>query len=155
MMGFSLVSRAEAHSNLLKNILGDTKGNNLAPVNVIHISDHNPVTDLAIMGAANAVLFTNTILDDLTSTPLTATNSVNSYVGMYAIGKSVSIGGGNLGYSRYTTSPTAPTWAVGNPDNANVPGGSCAVGSLYSNTSANARPALYVCGSGNTWKPVR
>jgi hypothetical protein len=90
-----------------------------------------------------------------TSTTLISTASADSYVGMYAIGKSVSIGGANLGYSRFSTSPTTATWAVGNPGNSNVPSGPCAEGSLYSNTSTNANPALYVCGSGSNWESVK
>ena len=60
-------------------------------------------------------------------------------VAIYALGKSTADG-----YSRFTTSPNAATWVVG----SSAPSGSCAPGSVYSDTSSGA---LYVCVYATEW----
>ena len=129
--GIRVGANANAQSNVLANIIGDTNpvlGGN-TPINVVHITNlGHTVSDLSIMGANNATggsSSTVTIQDDLTGAQLTDTS-----VGIYALGESPSSG---TSYSRFTTSPSQPTWAVG----TNYPQGSCARGSLYSCTGGS------------------
>jgi hypothetical protein len=80
--------------------------------------------------------------------------------GMYADGS------GNLGFSTGGTSRATITSAGVNStcfnagtaswcSGAGAPGGSCTVGSLFSNTTAaSASTVLYVCQPANTWTPV-
>lgn len=153
IMGFDdgvvVGSQAAAHSNVLLNIYGDTApGSNPVVINVISIPGLNSVTDLSIMGLANAGgTSTYTISDKLTSILLP-----DPYVAMYALGRPTS-----GGYSRFTTSPNATTWVVGNPGNLNPPTNPCVTGSLYSNVSgALNQPTQYVCTVGNpsSWHAV-
>jgi hypothetical protein len=141
--GILVGSQASAQSNVLVNILGDTNNNALqTPVYVILISANtvtNVISDLSVMGVTNlgAGGTIYSIYDETTSTYLQDSN-----VAMYALGKSTADG-----YSRFTTSPNAATWVVG----GSTPIGSCAPGSLYSDTSSGA---LYVCvyaTSGSSW----
>jgi hypothetical protein len=152
--GIIIGSQAPAHSNVLFNIYGDTFEPPVQQVviNVIEISNNiaNAVTDLSIMGVANAGAATgaNTIADQVTGKTL-----ADASIGMYALGQPKS-----SGYTRFTTSPNATTWVVGNPTNSSAPTGNCTTGSLYSNISgASGVNALYVCAVGNTpsWKPVK
>jgi len=145
-----------AQSNVLMNITG----NNLA--SVIHISNTtstqsyctpqnfgsfvavNNVCDLTVLGVSNSGS-TATIKDDLTSTTL-----IDATVGMYVVGVQVSGGANPVGNSRFTTSPSLPTWLVG----SGTPSSSCGTGSLYSNTVGTAGATLWACVSG-TWKEVQ
>ncbi len=104
--GVRVGANAAAHSNVLRNIVGNTtKPASLTPINTIHISSNNPVSDLSIMGASNSEQSgTYTIDDELTQTTLS-----DSYVAIYALGESTM----SNAYTRYTTSPSAATWAVG------------------------------------------
>jgi hypothetical protein len=144
--GVLVGKNAAAQSNLLLNIIGDTSlVSGGTPINAIHISNHHTVTDLAIMGVSNGGMGTNTIEDDVTSTTLG-----DASVGIYALGQSTS-----NGHTRYTTSPNAPSWAVG----AASPGGTCARGSLYSCNNVNCTAALWACstpsGSFFVWTAVK
>jgi hypothetical protein len=150
--GIIVGSQYPAHSNVLLNIYGDTPEPPVGGtvINVIEISTNYPVTDLSIMGVANAAAVTgaNTIADLATGTTL-----ADASVGIYALGQPQS-----GGHTRFTTSPNATTWVMGNPTNAAAPTGSCATGSLYSNVSTvNTGHVLYVCAVGSTpsWKPVK
>jgi len=98
--GILVGSQASTQSDVLFNIFGDTTLKIQAPVNVVHISSANTVTDFSIMGVNNPVSSDVSIKDDLTSTMLT-----DSYVALYVVGKAA-----NGGYSRFTTSPHAATW---------------------------------------------
>lgn len=152
--GILVGSQAPAQSNVLLNISGNTHTTGVSsPINVIHISnamtDSVPnVSDLSSMGINNAgPSGTHSFQDDLTSTTLS-----DAYVAMYALGKPV-----NGGYSRFTTSPNAATWAAGTgAPSTTVPCKASTAGSLYSNTSASASPALYVCPvGGGIWVSVK
>jgi hypothetical protein len=152
--GILVGSQAPAQSDVLLNISGNTHTTGLSsPINVIHISNamtnSTPnVSDLSVMGVNNAgPSGTNSFQDDLTSTRLS-----DAYVAMYALGKPA-----NGGYSRFTTSPNAATWAAGtSAPSTTVPCNASTAGSLYSNTSANASPALYVCPvGGGIWASVK
>jgi hypothetical protein len=144
--GVLVGSQASTQSDVLFNIFGDTiiPMNIPAPVNVIHISNLHTVTDLSLMGVNNAGTSNTTIIDDPTGTTIP-----DRYVAMYVLGK-----GANGGYSRYTTSPSAATWAVGGI----APLVGCAAasaGSLYSNTSGTGT-ALWVCPVGSTkWAAIK
>jgi hypothetical protein len=155
IMGFSdgilVGSQAAAHSNVLRNIVGDTStGGLLPPVYVVDISaTSNNVSDLAIVGVNNVLAAPlngeYTIRDLLTGTTLS-----DAYVAMYALGE-----GASPGYSRFTTSPSTATWAVGTANLSGTP--SCAApGSIYSNTSGSGT-ALWVCsvGTSNVWTPIQ
>jgi len=149
--GIVVGSQAAAHSNVLFNIYGDTvpppPPNGQVVINVITIPGANSVTDLSIMGVANAGGgSTRTISDGVTST-----NLADPYIAMYSLGRPTS-----GGYSRFTTSPNATTWVVGSA--APTPLSPCPTGSLYSNIgSATNIAALYVCTVGRTssWTPVK
>jgi hypothetical protein len=150
--GISVGKNNPAHSNVLRNVYGDTAKPNckgcITPVNVVHIFNvgGNPVSDLVVMGVSNGGQFTTTIQDDLTGPTL-----ADPHVAMYVLGRQAT---GATGYSRFTTSPNAATWVVG----SGAPSGNCpsnAGGSLYSNTSGSGT-ALYVCpvGGGVAWKGI-
>jgi hypothetical protein len=143
--GIRIGSLATAQSNVLFNILGDTVAG-AAVINVIHIwNSPSLVSDLSIMGASNqAGGGVITIRDDLTTTHLS-----EAQVGMYVLGKQLS----GVGSPRFTTSPHAATWAFhsGPPPTTGV-SGTCATGSLYSDSSGGG---LYVCDRTTTWVLVK
>jgi len=151
--GIRVGANANAQSNVLVNIIGDTNptgalGN--APIIVVHTTSvGHTVSDLSIMGANIAPggsSQTITIQDDLTGAQLKDTS-----VGIYALGEKAS-----GGYSRFTTSPNAVTWGVG-VNAPNTGSGGCSPGSLYSNANPSPNsPALYVCSvaTGN-WLAVK
>jgi len=131
--GIRVGANAQAQSNVLMNVYGDTgnpcpppcEGLN-PPVNVVHITSNTKVTDLSIMGVRNVGgSGTTTIQDDETTTTLTDTS-----VGVYGLGDAPTSG---VGYSRFTTSPNAATWAVG----TTYPSGSCSRGSVFSCTGGS------------------
>lgn len=144
--GILIGSQGMAQSNVLFNI----NGKSLA--NLVHISSHVTGTvpnaaDQTMMGLT-CTGCTATILDDLTVLSLT-----DSSVGIYAIGEQV-VANGASGYSRFTTSPSVPSWLVGTM----VANGSCTTGSLYSCTNSTNCPAtsktLYGC-AGGSWVGIR
>lgn len=164
--GIRVGENATAHSNVLRNI--STSGLGGAMNSLIHIcgsggscSSSQAVTDLAIIGATTPPFncptgqtcfdVSDSIRDDVTGTSLST--QTDDHVGMYVLGRPAS-----GGYSRFTTSPSAATWVLGNPTDKSTPSGSCATGSLYSNISGTPNvPALYVCtvGSPASWNPVK
>jgi hypothetical protein len=157
--GIRVGANANAQSNVLVNILGDTEPDGPTPVVVVHIFNSSyAVSDLSIMGVYNVLGGAGTgqytIQDYLTGTMLQ-----DKSVGIYALGESPSSGI----YSRYTTSPNAATWAVGS--NAPPVSATCSQGSLYSCiggsglcTSGTTAYALWDCvpsGSGTKWTGVK
>lgn len=148
--GVRIGANANAQSNVLFNIIGDTLPGNIhnpPPIIVVHITSMgHTVSDLSIMGANNAggSSSTITIEDDLTGTKLTDTS-----VGIYALGEMAS-----GGYSRFTTSPNTATWASG-PFSASGPCNSSTGGSLYSNSSGT-NGVLWICPAiGGNWTKVK
>jgi hypothetical protein len=147
--GILVGANANAQSNVLINIMGDTTGTSLSPVHVVHISNKTTVTDLSIMGVNNVLGNPAgneySIEDDVTSTTLGDT-----YVAMYILGRPAV---GASGYSRFTTSPNAATWVTGT---AAPTGSSCtanAGGSLFSNSGTGK--ALYFCPvGGGSWTGI-
>jgi hypothetical protein len=91
------------------------------------------VADLSILGAYDLASTTNTILDDETTTTLSAGSSNDPHVGAYILGRQVS------------TSAHIPTWFVGN----GTISGTCGTkGALYSNTGSTATSlatTVYAC----------
>jgi hypothetical protein len=143
--GIRIGSVAIAESNVLINILGDTVPAVPSPIYVVHIENAGyTVSDLTVLGASNSgVAGTYTIHDDVTSTDLS-----DSSVAMYIVGKQA-----DGGYSRFTTSPNAPTWATG----TNSPTGSCTKGSVFScsgSSSSCGSHVLYGCPSGSSWTEI-
>ncbi|MBZ5574915.1 MAG: hypothetical protein LAO09_23930 [Acidobacteriia bacterium] len=138
----------DAKSNVLINILGDTMKHAIGPpIYTVHIANQGyAVSDLTVIGAGNsAISGTYTIADDLTGIQLT-----DNTVGMYALGKSR-----NGGYSLFTTSPHAPSWASGTVQ----PTGTCTQGSIYSCTGSATScgsKALWGCPvtSSGAWVPI-
>ena len=145
--GILIGANAPARSNVLLNVMGDTTPLTLSPVNVVHISANNAVTDISVMGVYNSLGGNSgqyTIDDDVTSTPLP-----DLFVAMYVLGEAR-----NGGYTRYTTSKNAATWTVGN---SAPPASSCPRGSLYSciGSSSNCSNfALWGC-DGSAWKKIK
>jgi hypothetical protein len=142
--GILVGANASAQSNLLFNINGAS-----GVTNVVAISNAgNPpnVSDLSILGvttsSTSGTVFT--IADRLTNTFLQ-----DGSVGMYVLGEQA-FGGTNPGYSRFTTSPSAPAWFVG----SGSPSNSCSTGSMYSDNTGTAGATLWVCVAG-TWKTVK
>jgi len=145
--GIVVGSQASAHSNVLLNIYGDTVEQGGQVINVIKISNANPVTDLSIVGVANAGGSGTSTISDL----VTGKTLADASIGIYALGRPTS-----GGYSRFTTSPNATTWVVGS--GAPTPTSPCPTGSLYSNIGSTTNvAALYVCtvGSTSSWTAVK
>jgi len=146
--GIRVGANGNAQSNVLVNIIGDTTGCPSAcivPIRVVHIVNSGgtyTLNNLSIAGVST-MAYSYSIYDDLTGTHL-----LDSSVGIYALGESAS-----GGYSRFTTSPNAASWVVGNPTSTSAPSGACSTGSLYSNLNPNTGSsiyALYVCEAGAT-----
>jgi hypothetical protein len=129
-------------TDLFMNITGTTTVNSTATANLIHIYSGSTgnITIAGVTSAGN-----NSILDSLTGATLT-----DAHIGTYIVGQAVS-----GGYSRFTTSPALPTWAVG----SSAPSGTCTSnGSLFSNTGGGSGTTLYACannGTSTTWTAVK
>jgi hypothetical protein len=112
------------------------------------------ITDITIMGVANnASTTTNSIVD--LQTGATLSFSPNKNVGMYVLGESITASSTVVGFSRFTTSPSYPTWGVG----ASSISGSCtSVGSLFSNVNGSSGNNLYACiptsSTARNWKVI-
>lgn len=106
------------------------------------------VCDLSVLHATSSA--GNTILDDITHSTLA--NSGDATVGMYILGEELGTAASGQ-YSRFSTSPTYPSWSVGNSS----PGGnSCTSGgSLYSNTTATSTTGTLFACVGTTWQIVK
>jgi hypothetical protein len=160
--GVLVGSNAAARSNVLVNVIGDTSEppGDLTPVNAVHISNHNTVTDLSIMGVSNSGLSgTHTIEDDVTLPSASPWISGTS-VAIYALGRA-----DRGGYTRLTTSLSVPHWTVGTT--APPTSGGCTRGSLYSCTNGTSgvncgnsvgTAALWLCApspSSLAWVPIK
>jgi len=157
--GILVGKNANAQSNVLINIIGDTSNPlaGMTPVNTIHISNSNTVTDLGIVGVSSGGSGTYTIEDNVTL-PSGSQEISDASVGIYTIGEAT--GGG---YSRFTTSPSVAHWTVGHAAPTTSTG--CTQGSLYSCTnglngavsctSSSGTAALWVCGPSHTWVPIQ
>jgi hypothetical protein len=135
--GILIGSQNAAQGNVLFNIRGSSLKN------VIHISastnsppaanncpnSTNRVCDATILGVTNSG-GTTTIQDDLISTTQGISDPT---VAMYIVGEPLQAGSNNIGYSRFTSSASVPTWLVGGTN----PTGRCAVGDLYSCTGSS------------------
>ena len=153
--GILVGSNAQAQNNVLINVIADTTVQSCIPhcnpINAVHLSSNNNVSDIAIMGLSNnGGLGTSTLLDDVTSTTLSALTG-DEFVALYALGKKVP---NTSSYARFTTTPSVPTWATG----TGSPTGSCTQGSLYScsgSSSSCQSYALWGCPiPGGTWSAV-
>jgi len=152
--GILVGQNAAAQSNVLLNISNPiTSVLGTSVTNLIHISSATPgnVTDLSILSAVNAS-FTNTIKDDVTGTTLSF--STDPQVGMYVLGDPVLAASTVVGYSRFSTSPRVPTWAVEHTTSS-PPASPCATGSILSNPgAAGGSNTLWAC-TGGTWANVQ
>jgi hypothetical protein len=145
--GVVVGSSQSASSDVLFNITGGTHVSN-----VVHLPTGHAVKDISIMGVGNGGNSgSNTIKDEFTTTTLT-----DPYVAMYALGESISIGGGALAYSRFTTSTStsanAVTWGSGHSVPSASTSNPCSKGSLFSYATGSTGN-LYVCTSSTTWTP--
>ena len=124
-----------APSNVLFNIKGGS-----GVTNLVHIAGSSSTNVTIMNGFPNGA--TNAIQDDVTGATLGAT--LNPTIAIYALGAPIS-----TGFSRFTTSPTVPSWVVGTstPPTSGI---TCPQGSLYSNTAGTASHTWYVCES-NQW----
>jgi hypothetical protein len=140
LIGSNSSSANTVRGNVLFNVAGSVDSGSMTTL--IQISNATVyTTDVTIMGASSlhdaSGNATNTIVDQQTGTTLAY--NPDSHVGMYVLGEAI----GN-GYSRFSTSPTFPTWGVGK----NSISGACgSVGSLFSNTSGTSGGGnnLYAC----------
>jgi hypothetical protein len=162
--GDGIVLGAQGSSNTVQgDVIFNVTGTNVvgAVSNLIHLcgsgsaspcpSAANTVNNVTIMGVTSAQ--NNTIKDDVTGTTLPFSTDV--FVGMYALGQSLS-----GGYSRFSTSPRTPTWGIGSLSSS-IASASCAGtttpananGSLFSNTNTSVTPTLFAC-VGGLWHAV-
>jgi hypothetical protein len=154
--GVLVGANANAQSNVLINIIGDTTPSGVTPVNTVHISGNgHTITDLSIMGLSNSgVSGTYTLWDQVTGPHL-----LDPTVGIYALGESPSSG---IGHSRFSTSPNVAHWNVGQGAPTTT---GCNQGSLYSCTNGpggavnctnnGIAAGLWVCGPSSTWLPIK
>jgi hypothetical protein len=153
-----------AASNVLFNIYGGSNVTNLIhidgtqseqstcpPQNSGGSATVNNVCDLTILGATSSA--GNTIYDQLNNNT-TLPNTTDPTVGMYVIGEQVSEGTNSIGNSRFTTSPSIPTWIIGTTSPPTTP---CASGDLYSITTGTSGNTLWGCvlsSPNNEWLPI-
>jgi hypothetical protein len=151
--GILVGSQGNAQSNVLLNINGDTGSGGTTPVVTVHIPTTTyTVSDLSMMGihtVGGSGVYS--IHDELTGMFFSDTS-----IGMYALGRPLKNGTILVGYSRFTTSPNAATWAAG----SGAATGTCnsrTAGSLYSNNSSSSTvKALFVCPvGGGTWVGIK
>jgi len=147
-----------SQNNVLLNIRGDSSLTN-AVVHICGPVGHSPCPanstsypagipgDLTIMGITNHSSSPNTIQDDVTNS-----SPADTYIGMYVLGETVSgfsvSPTGATSTSRFTTSPSVPTWYVGSTPPTS--GSSCQTGSLFSIISGTSTPSLSLC-AGGVW----
>jgi hypothetical protein len=148
----------DIYADVLSNITGATPMTNL-----VHICNPSSATgncsstgfsaeDIALTAVTGAS-DVNTIKDDLTSTTVT-----DAYVALYDLGELVQGNATNIGYSRFSSSPSTatPTWLVGtatSPTNASC--STVADGSLYSRgVTGGSGNTLWGCVSGK-WVVIK
>jgi hypothetical protein len=134
--GVRLGANASAQNDLLKNISGGTSVTDV--VFLTNVTGHT-VSDITMLGIGNGGSATHTIQDSRT-TPTTTISDAT--VAMYVLGEQLTGGSSNIGFSRFTTSPSVPTWSNGSGSPSNTV--TCKLGALYSNTGGKS-------GSSNTW----
>jgi hypothetical protein len=132
---FNTTGLGDIYANILSNITGSSTGGTMA--NLIHICNTASVKgncsstgfsaeDVTLAGLTSSSSGINTIEDDLTTTSITDAN-----VALYVLGEPVQGNATNIGYSRFSTSPSFPTWLVGTA--VSPTGAACSAdGSLYS-----------------------
>jgi len=154
--GILVGSASSTSSRPWSDVLFDISGGTLT--NLIHLCSSTvsnnctsgvvAAQDITILGATSTS--GTTIRDDVTNTGLS--NSTDPTVGMYALGEPQAlISGTTYGYSRFTTSPSIPSWYVGSTQ---TPGGSCSNGSIYSATGTSGSGTLWGCIAGG-WVNVK
>jgi hypothetical protein len=136
-----------AGSDTLVNISGNT-----IVGNVVHLgSSDTAVTDVTVLGVSTNGA-TDSIKDEQTSTTL-----LDGTVAMYVLGEPVTAGGTIVGYTRFTSSPSVPTWIyVGNPTPNITPPGQCNAGSIATNYLGKVgnNNTMWVCTGNNNWTNV-
>ena len=168
--GILVGSQASATNNVQSNVLFNITGSvDSGPMtNLIHISKASPgnTTDLTILGATSmhdaSGNPSNTIQDDETGTAGTTLSfSTDAHVGMYVLGQPMSGSASSTEYSRFTTSPTVPTWGEGSLS-LTITGKACgSVGALFSNTAGGSggMNTLFACvpssSTVNSWQPIK
>jgi hypothetical protein len=149
LVGSAANSSSSPYNNIAGNVLFNVNGGS-GLTNVVHIcktgtsgspcaSGAGVVSDLSIMGLTSST--SNTLKDDLTGQ--TFSNTTDPEIGMYILGESAS-----SGYTRFTTSPSVPTWFYGSGSSA--PSGSCGTGSLFSYAGSAGTKTLFGC-AGGSW----
>jgi hypothetical protein len=124
-----------AWGNLISNVSGGSSVTNLVHVCGAALSGNCPAgqtatpQDLTIVSATSTA--NNTILDDVTGTTLT--NTKDAKVAIYALGEAVPITSTTAGMSRFTTSPSTPSWFI---SNIASPTWACSNGSIYSSAAS-------------------
>jgi hypothetical protein len=161
--GILVGSQAPAQADVLSNITGGTTVSNLIYIDNITASGAGSsncppsagatenVCDLSVLHATSAA--GTTISDKVTGATLS--NSSDANVGMYILGEQLGTSAPSGQYSRFSTSPTQPTWGVGTSSPSGFCNATSATGSLYSNTSASSTTGtLFACANGS-WVKVK
>lgn len=170
------VPSGETVANVVVSNAAGGEDNNGSVQNIVHIcgqvrpSGSNEalcksigiVQDVAVFQSAyytNSQSGDTSLQDDVTGTSIPSLSVFFS--DMYVLGEPISIGSNNVGYSRFSTSPSAvsssgnmptaaPTWGVGG---GAVTGTCSTLGALYSNTTGGSMTSVYVC-TVTGWKPI-
>ena len=131
-IGTNAAATNPAQSDVLLNITGGA-----GVTKLIHISSTKPPSDLTLMAINNTNGSGTTIQDDLVLSTIS-----DASVALYALGEKLTSGTHTV-YSRFTTSKSQPSWAVGT-----TPPTGCTDGSIFSSTSGSGGSYLFVCRSG-------
>ena len=139
-----------ARDDALLNIQGGTNVSTVVSIS----GGSNAVSDIAIVGVTNGGNSSATTISDNRTSP--ATNIKTATVGLYVLGDQVDASGSKLGFSRFTTDPTVPSWSVEGAKPSPLTG--CTVGSLYSNSQGTGTGSnidtWYVCLPKNKCSPT-
>ncbi len=132
--------------NAQGNVLFNVSGNGLK--NAIELSANaSDTTILAVTKSGTG----GTVKDDRTGGTTIGDANLSMYILGDPVQENTSGTAATIGYSRFTTSTglNAATWLVG----PGSPGGTCAIGDLFSQTSGTGTTTLWGCGSTTTGAP--
>jgi hypothetical protein len=157
--GFSDGIRIGSQSNSSGGVIFNVTGAS-SVTNVVHIYGTNTTSHLTIMQVATGGA--KYAIEDDDQTPFEFIP--DSFVAMYALGEPTIFDTNKhpTAYSRFTTSPSAPTWFIGvGALSIGVPCGTSStgtIGSLYSNTAPSGTSTLWACAAGtdfNSWTLIK
>jgi hypothetical protein len=155
--GILVGSQASTSSRAWGNVLFNINGGG-SVTNVVHLCGSAVTTacpstsgiavqDTNIVGVTSGNASGKSIDDEASNVTL-----ADTHVGMYALGEPVSVVTGGIGNSRFTTSPSVPSWFVGGHPAVTHSTCSAAAGSIYS-TPASTVGTAWAC-VGGEWHLV-